>query len=193
MKTISQHVKEIILRTCISFLCCMAFGYLFFQSNIFSRHTGTFMILTDGFIGSVFFYTLRFNRKDALTVLLILFVMETAFISRVTMPLYLLRNFLHTGSIAIAIYIFFRVFYGKNRNEKWIEPLILAALVTVGALTATLLLTVINNVIHAITFPWIFSMAKLYFLIGLGIGCGITISEDPYRTRIWDWFRTFKP
>jgi hypothetical protein len=166
-------------------------GYIFYQSRIFNHRASVFSIPVYGLIGSIFFYSLRVNVKNALATLLVLFVMNSALITHATRLTYLLRDLFIIGTLSAAIYFFYQYFYNKNPKERWLEPLILSALVATFALVATSILVIINKAINTVTFQWIYYIAKLYFLIGLGIGIGIILTEEPYSKKILLYFRNF--
>ncbi|MGD0035969.1 MAG: hypothetical protein ABSC53_01600, partial [Bacteroidota bacterium] len=90
-----------------------------------------------------------------------------------------------------AIYIFYHFFYNKSQNERWLEPLILSALVATFTLVSTTILVIINKGLNVVTLQWVYYIAKLYFLIGLGIGIGIILTEEPYSEKILMYFRNF--
>jgi hypothetical protein len=186
-----NYITEVVVRSFISLICCMVIGYIFYESRIFNRHASTFSILVYGLIGSIFFYTMRIDIKNAFAALLVLFVIDSAFITHATRLSYLLRDIFCIGALSTAIYTFYQYFYNKSKNERWLEPLILSALVAVFALVATLILVIINRGLNVVTFQWIYYITKLYFLIGLGIGIGIILTEEPYLDKILMYFRNF--
>jgi len=145
----------------------------------------------EGIVGSIFFYSLRINIKNAFAALLVLFVIDSAFISHATRLTYLLRDFFYIGALIAAIYIFYHFFYNKSQNERWLEPLILSALVATFTLVSTTILVIINKGLNVVTLQWVYYIAKLYFLIGLGIGIGIILTEEPYSEKILMYFRNF--
>jgi hypothetical protein len=186
-----NYLTEVVVRSFISLICCMVIGYIFYKSQIFNRHAGAFSILVYGLIGSIFFYTMRIDIRNAFAALLVLFVIDSAFITHATRFSYLLRDLFCIGALSAAIYTFYQYFYSKSQNERWLEPLILSALVAAFTLVATLILIVISRGLNVVTFQWIYYIAKLYFLIGLGIGIGIILTEEPYLDKILMYFRNF--
>jgi len=186
-----NYLVEIVIRALVSLMCCIVIGYIFYQSQIFNRHTGTFSIPVYGLIGSIFFYSMRVNIKNAFAALLVLFVMDSALVTHATRLPYLVRDLLCIGALSAAVYIFYKYFYNKNQKERWLEPLILSALAAAFILAATLLLTIINKTLSVVSLQWIYYIAKLYFLIGLGIGIGIILTEEPYLDKIRMYFRNF--
>jgi hypothetical protein len=180
----SNNLSEVVVRSFVSFVCCMVIGYIFYRSRIFNRHIGTFSIPVYGLIGSIFFYSLRVNTKNAFAALLVLFVMNSAFVTHATKLEYILRDFLSIGGLTAAIYIFHKYFYDKSSKERWLEPLVLSALVAAFMLAAIFISVIVNKVLNVVTLQWIYYIAKLYFLIGLGIGVGILLTEEPYLDKI---------
>jgi len=186
-----NYLTEIVVRSLISLVCCIVIVYIFYQSRIFNRHASTFSIPVEGLVGSIFFYSLRINIKNAFAALLVLFVIDSAFISHTTRLTYLLWDLFYIGALIVAIYTFYQFFYNKSQNERWLEPLILSALVATFTLVAALILVIINNSLNVVTLQWIYYIAKIYFLIGLGIGIGIILTEEPYSDKILMCFRDF--
>ena len=186
-----KSLADITIKTFISLLCCMVIGYIFYHSQIFNRHAGTFSFLIYGFIGSLFFYLLRVKINDALAALVVLYIMNSAFITHATRLAYLLRDFVMIGAFSSAIYIFYQYFYSKSQKDRWLEPLILSAVVATFSLIATFVLVIAHKAVSIVTLYWIYSIAKLYFLIGLGLGVGILVSEEPYSGKIRAYFLNF--
>jgi hypothetical protein len=194
MNTKPNSFAEITIRAFVSLLFCLVIGYVLYTSLIFNRYSGLFSIPVYGIIGSIFFYTLRVNIKNALSALLVLIVMNSALITHATRLAYLMRDLSIISALSAAIYIFYRFFYNKNQNERWLEPLILSALVATFSLIATLILVLANNAMNAVTFRWLYSVTKLYFIIGLGIGLGMILTEEQYRNTIRKYLlKLFRP
>jgi hypothetical protein len=169
-------------------------GYIFYRSQIFNRHTAAFSFLVYGFIGSLFFYLLRVKITDALAALVVLYAMNSAFITHATRLAYLLRDFVMIAAFSYAIFIFYHYFYSKSQKDRWLEPLILAAVIATFSLVATFILILLHHAMSIVTLYWIYTIARLYFLLGLGLGIGIIVSEEPYsgkiRAYVLNFFRT---
>ena len=191
MNATQKQVGDIAIRSCISILCCAVVGYIFYQERIFNRHIPTFTILVYGIIGSIFFQILRVNVRNAWAAFLLLFIANTALITHSTRIAYLVRDVFYCGALALALVLFFRIFYHKGTKDRWTEPLILAALLSVFTLVALSILMILHKALHNLTFIYLYTTAKLYFLTGLGLGMGIILTEDPYRTRILKFFHSF--
>jgi hypothetical protein len=189
MNTKPKYIIEIVIRSIVSLICCLVIGYIFYQSQIFNRHASAFSFPVCGVVGSIFFYTLRINIRNAFAVFLVLFIATSALVTHSTRLIFLLRDILYYGAFASAIFIFFQYFYGKSIKDRWMEPLILSVLVAVIILFAFFLTMSINKAFGALTLSFVFFVAKLYFLIGLGMGVGIVITEEPYRSRILKFFK----
>ena len=134
---------------------------------------------------------MHINIQNAFAALLVLIVMNSAFITHATSLTYLLRDLIIICALSAAIYFFHQYFYNKSQKGRWLEPLILSALVATFSLVATFILVLINYTLNIVTFQWIYYIAKLYFLIGLGIGIGILLTEEPYSEKILLYFRNF--
>jgi hypothetical protein len=140
-----------------------------------------------GIVGSVFFYTLRINRRNAFAVLLVLFVVQFGLLFRNFQPVMLLRDFIFYATLAAALTIFFSGFYTKTVRYRNLQPLVLATLFAIAFSIATLILGLLDE---AFFHPLIYSLsdavltnAKYEFLVGLGIGLGILVLDNGYVHR----------
>jgi hypothetical protein len=82
----------------------MAIGYIFYRSQIFNRHTAAFSFLVYGFIGSLFFYLPCVKINDTLAALVVLSIMNSAFITHATRLACLLRDVVMIGAFSSAIF-----------------------------------------------------------------------------------------
>lgn len=187
-----NHFTEIAFRSLVSVFFCLLFGYIFFQLEIFNRHAGAFSIPVFGLIGSVFFYTLLVDTKNAYAALIVMLFMNSALLTHATMLTYLLRDVLIVGAVAAAMVLYHKYFYGKYSDKRWREPLVLAVLVAILVLIVAIISLVMFGVTRVLSVYWIFYILRLYFLIGLGTGCGIIATEDPYASRIRTWMTSFR-
>jgi hypothetical protein len=137
-----------------------------------------------GIIGSVFFYTLRINRRNAFAVLLVLFVVQFGLLLRHIQLAMLLRDVIYFSTLATALYIFFVSFYTKTVRYRNLQPLVLATLFAIAFAIATLALALLDFVMfHSLRsnlFYAIETNAKYEFLVGLGIGLGVLLLDNGY-------------
>ena len=183
VKNTETIIKDIAFRTFISVLFCTVFGYIFWAGWVFNHRHTAFLYIAIGTIGSLFFYTLRYGFRKALGTLQVSSLIFSFLIMR-SWGLYSLRNFLVIVTSASILYIYFKVFYGLSYWQKILEPLILGMLFAIGNLLAFMLLVFIGNGKIYFSFLWAFGVMEQYFLIGLGIGIGIIITENPYSKYI---------
>jgi len=179
MKKIEVEVKDVAFRTFVSVLFCIAFAYIFWSGAIFNHRHTAFLTIAIGTISSLFFYSLRFGLRNALAVLLCVSLIFTFLIMR-SWGLYSLRNFLVIITSVSVTYLYFKVFYGQSKSYKLLEPLILAMLFAVGNLFIFTVMVLIVAGKVTFTFQWVFEVMEQFFLIGLGIGIGVIVTEEPY-------------
>jgi hypothetical protein len=179
MKNIEVEVKDVAFRTFVSVFFCATFAYIFFSEAIFNHRHSAFLSIAIGTIGSLFFYALRFGLRNALTVLLCVSLIFTFLIMR-SWGLYTLRNFLVIITSVSVIYLYFKVFYSQSKWQKLLEPLILAMLFAVGNLFIFTVMVLIVSGKVVFSFRWVFEVMEQFFLIGLGVGIGVIITEEPY-------------
>ena len=189
METTQSIIKEIVFRTFVSVLCCTILGYLFWKGLVFYRYHSAFQFIAYGTMGSVFFYTLRFSVKNAFAALLLALVVFS-FLVIESRGLYTLRDSLVAIAMASTIYVYFTTFHNRTKLSKLTEPLILAMLFSISNFIIFLLIDAIVYKIP-ITLAWVYEVTKHFFLIGLGIGIGIILTEEPYSEKIRAKFHNF--
>jgi hypothetical protein len=189
VETTQSIIKEIAFRTFISFLCCTIFGYMFWKGSVFNLYHSAFQFIAYGTIGSIFFYTLRFGVKNAIGVLLFTAVMLFGVVMK-THGMFAIRDLFVTIAIASTIYIYFTTFHNQTKLSKIFEPLVLAFLFSLSNFIV-ILLTGFIIYGHGGTLSWVYEITKHFFLIGLGIGIGIILTEEPYSEKIRAKFHNF--
>lgn len=176
-------LKEIVLRTLVSVLFCVVFGYMFWQGAVFNRYHTAFQYIAFGAIGSIFFYSLRYGLRNAIAMLFVLAVINSTLVAR-SHGLFIVRDACYTIAMASTICLYFSLFHNRDGGKKLLEPLILAALFSIGNFFALLLLMVVNDHWQGITVFWVYEVFRDWFLIGLGIGIGIIVTENQYSANI---------
>jgi hypothetical protein len=190
MRSDAAIVATVLGRSLVSMICCLVFGLIVFQSNVFHPYFWTSQLVMFGIIGSVFFYTLRINKRNAFAVLLVLFVVQFGLLFRHLQPIMLLSDFIFFGALAAALYIFFVSFYTKSVRYRNLQPLVLAALFAIIFAAATLILGLLDETLFGLPrFSVLDAMlmnAKYECLVGLGIGLGILLLDNGYVHKAGD-------
>lgn len=186
MESTQSIIKEIAFRTFISILCCTILGFIFWKGSVFYRYHSAFQFIAYGTMGSIFFYTLRFGVKNALAALLIALVV-LSFLVMESRGLYFVRDLSVAITMSSSLYIYFTIFHNRTKLSKLTEPFILAMLFSISNLILYLILDSITFKIP-ITLAWVYQVTKHFFLIGLGIGIGIILTEEPYLKKIRGMF-----
>ena len=76
MRSDAAIVATVLGRSLVSVACCALVGFIVFQGRILHPFFWTSQLIMFGIVGSIFFYTLRINRRNAFAVLLVLFVVQ---------------------------------------------------------------------------------------------------------------------
>lgn len=184
MRSDAAIVATVLGRSLVSIVCCFVVGLIVFQGRVFNPYFWTSQLIMFGIIGSVFFYTLRINRRNAFAVLLVLFVVQFGLLLRHIQLAMLLRDVIYFSTLATALYIFFVSFYTKTVRYRNLQPLVLATLFAIAFTIATLALALLDFVMfHSLRsnlFYAIETNAKYEFLVGLGIGLGVLLLDNGY-------------
>ncbi|MFI5251321.1 MAG: hypothetical protein ACHQQQ_02720 [Bacteroidota bacterium] len=190
MQNIEEKIREIVLKTLVSVLCCAILGYIFYRGDLFNRSLHHFDFIAFGIIGSVFFHTLRFSVRNAFAVLLSAALIVTVLLERAH-GRYALGIVLNTVTSALAIYLFFIFIYNSQGKKKLVELLNLALLFAVLNLFANLLIVLIFGNPQRISALWTLQWIRHWFLIGLGIGVGIVVTEKSIPEKLRTSYRDF--
>ncbi|MBF8296410.1 MAG: hypothetical protein HW389_2955 [Bacteroidetes bacterium] len=187
MRSNAAIVATVLGRSLVSIACCFVVGLIVFQWRVFHPYFLTSQFIMFGIVGSVFFYTLRVNRRNAFAVLLVLFVVQVGLLFRDLRSAILLRDFIFFATLAAALYIFFIGFYMKTVRYRNLQPLVLATLFAIAFSIATLILGLLDETffrpLASSLFEAILTNAKYEFLVGLGIGLGILLLDNGYVHR----------
>jgi hypothetical protein len=193
MRSDAAIVATVLGRSLVSIACCVVIGLIVFQWRVFNPFFWNSQLIMFGIIGSVFFYTLRINRRNAFAVLLVLFVVQIGLLFRHLHTVTLLRDFIFFATLAAVLYIFFISFYTKTVRYRNLQPLVLATLFAISFSIATLILGLLDETLfHPLWYSLpeaILTNAKYEFLVGLGIGLGILLLDNGYVHRAGDLTR----
>ncbi len=184
MRSDAAIVATVLGRSLVSIACCFVVGLIVFQLRVFNLYFWTSQLIMFGIIGSVFFYTMRINRRNAFAVLLVMFVLQFGLLFRHTQAIMLLRDIVYFSTLGAALYIFFVSFYIKSVRYRNLHPLVLATLFALAFSIATLVLGLLDEMLfHPLRYSLseaILTNAKYEFLVGLGIGLGILLLDNGY-------------
>jgi hypothetical protein len=188
MRTDVAIVATVLGRSLVSIACCFIVGLIVFQSRLFLPYFWTSGLIMFSIAGSLFFYTLRINQRNAFAVLLVLFVVTFGLFFRHLEPVKILRILVFYATLAATLYTFFVGFYTKTVRYRNLQPLVLATLFAIAFSIATLILglldeTYFRSVVSSL-FEAVLTNAKYEFLVGLGIGLGILLLDNGYVHRV---------
>lgn len=184
MRSDAAIVATVLGRSLVSIACCFVVGLIVFQWRVFNLYFWTSQLIMFGIIGSVFFYTLRINRRNAFAVLLVLFVVQFGLLFRHIQPAMLVRDVIYFTTLGAVLYVFFISFYTKTVRYRNLQPLVLATLFAIGFAIATLALGFLDSVLfHPLRSNLLYAIetnTKYEFLVGLGIGLGVLLLDNGY-------------
>jgi hypothetical protein len=184
MRSDAAIVATVLGRSLVSITCCLVVGLIVFQGRLFNSFFWTSQLLMFAIIGSVFFYSLRINRRNAFAVMLVMFVIQFGLILGRFQWIMFLRDFVFFATLAAALYIFFISFYTNSVRYRNLQPLVLATIFAIAFSIATLVLGLLDAALfHPLRYSLAEAMllnAKYEFLVGLGIGLGILMLDNGY-------------
>jgi hypothetical protein len=184
MRSDAAIVATVLGRSLVSIVCCFVVGLIVFQGRVFNSFFWTSQLLMFAVIGSVFFYSLRINRRNAFAVMLVMFVIQFGLILGQFQWIMFLRDFVFFATLAAALYIFFISFYTRTVRYRNLQPLVLATIFAIAFSIATLVLGFLDAALfHPLRYSLAEAMllnAKYEFLVGLGIGLGILMLDNGY-------------
>jgi hypothetical protein len=151
---------------------CILLGILFFGFEVFNSKSPFFQFVAYGIIGSVSFILFNLKRyRDATFVLVLLYLFNILLFS----TKYLLTGLLYFLAVIAGSYIYSAYFFNQVKNIKTSRPLILAGIYAILFLIVTLLLVFIYEPTAGKLFA--IKNMPIGFLIGLGLGLGIELSD----------------
>lgn len=172
MKLNQKNLKTILIFAVTGIVCCTVLGFIFFGSDVFNTRSPMFQFPVYGFVGSVAFILFKLKSyRDALFILVLVFLLEYL----LTGSRYLLTHLIYFSSVVLGVYLFLRYFYNRIRRIKYAGPLILAGIFGLLFVADMLLLSIIYSHGEVKFLP--LKTMPIGFLIGLGVGIGIELSE----------------
>ena len=182
MTTPRHRLQQFVLHALIPVVCSTLLGMLFFGWNVVDRTTSAFQFLWTPVVMSVFYYLLRYARvRDAYLGLIGLFAL-TFLTTESTSALYIVRDILYFGAVALSIHLYVS-YFSKHASTSPLYPA-----VTLGALYPLLYLVAAEVQLgivhltepgtHGVT-PVSLAESTAFFglLIGFAVGCGISVAE----------------
>jgi hypothetical protein len=185
MRSNAAILATVLGRSLVSIACCFIVGLVIFQSKVFHPFFWSSQLLVFSVVGSVFFYSLRINRRNAFAVLLVMYVIQAGLIFRHIQPAMQLANAVFFLTLGATLYVFFVSFYTKSVNYRNLQPLVLATLFAIAFSLATLVIGFLDGVVFRLPVSSsladaVFANARYEFLVGLGIGLGVLLLDNGY-------------
>lgn len=187
--------SSVLTNSFISVVCSLLLGVAFNGLEVFVPQSTAFEFVVYGILGSLFFFTLRINVRNAFAILLILLFVNVGLVNKSWGSVFLIRDVIFFFVVSASIYFFFVFFYRPMRQDKKLEPLIFATVYGLAFLVSWFLLHLTFNAFRKMdSFEEVrFSLVPLLengFLIGLGVGLGILIVDLRLVEKILERFST---
>jgi hypothetical protein len=175
-------LRSILQKSLVTALVGLLAGIIIYGLPVFDIHRTTFQFVSTGILGSLFFFTLRqAGMRHALLVLFLFYVIMTGLLTNGYRHGMLLRDAVYVAAVGITLFLFSSRIYRKDQPHQWISPIILGALMGAVMLVATLLLALGRQLPGDVrlinVFRGIGPVVVMNFIIGLGLGTGIIVSE----------------
>lgn len=157
-------------------------GYALHGRFLFQPQYPSFQIVAAAVTSSLFFLTLRVSRRDAFALFLVLVVLELGFLSRPPTVLWLLRDLVFKGALASSLYLFYTSFYLKTVDLRYLHPLVLATLMVLFNIAASILVIFMMRLDRSMEFSRLVSAiefnAVCSLIVGLGTGAGVFLLDN---------------
>lgn len=174
------ELKNFLYTIIFGFLFSIIIGVIFFQTNIFSYYSRSFVFISFGLTGAIIFAALKYrNLQDSILLAAILFIINFIIYSQHSFK-FALRDILEFTAIWLSMYLYKIWFIPKMEDKKYIRALGLGAIyaginVLAGIVVMTLFILLYDLRIHV--FPLLFSYLQVGMLVGLGLGIGFDVVE----------------
>ena len=167
--------NEIVWTTVYGTVICVVFSVMFFGVSITVTNRPPLYLAVLGFAGSLSLALLRKGRLRDVIYLNILIYFLFAILSTIFMPKTALIFLFYYLAMLIALYIYVNNFDAKISQISFGRPLVLAAMMGIFYIIATILHSLFF--IGHLTAVFLLANLPIGFLLGLGYGFGEEISE----------------
>lgn len=171
----SNKIYQIILMTFFGMLGCILVGFIFFNNSIFIFTNTNSQFVTVGLYGSIFFSLLEYkNLRDQLFGMIIILILHLIIFTGKSLSISLIiRDFVYLGSVFISIRLYHQFIKRYKKIKLYLRSFALALFLglTYAVSIIIVFLTNVNGAFPSI--EWIYVIARIGILLGLGIGLGL--------------------
>jgi hypothetical protein len=186
LHTDAEVVSEVLCKSLVSVVFCFILGSALYQSPLYNIHYPGFQIVIYGVLGSLFFYSLQINIRNAFAVLLVMFVLLSGLLTKSYRLGFLTRDALFVSAVGAAVYIYFESFYRRSLQFRRLHPLVLGTTFVLSFSVVTAIAELIGPSASGYSgkrLLWALQInATNGFVVGLGIGLGILVIDNGYVT-----------
>ena len=168
-----QILAKFIITVAMGTICCLIVGLCFFGLKVFVFKDPASQFLIVGLTGSIFYSLLKFRSViDAILIMILLYLANLLIFGTAR---FLLTRLIFFIGVSGALFVFHRYFEDKIKELKFGKFLTVASLFTIMYFVCTIVLQIIYNSANFKT-ELLYNL-DLGFLIGLGLGIGIELSN----------------
>ena len=167
-----KTLYSVLIFTVTGTVTCILTGITFFGLEVFETKSPFFQFLVYGIIGSISFIFFKLKRyRDALFILILLFLFDILWIG----SKFPITHLIYYLSVISGLFIFSKYFFIQTVTIKYARPLILASILALLFVVGFFTLKLIYASGQGKLLP--FKNMPVGFLIGLGLGIGVELSE----------------
>jgi hypothetical protein len=171
----SDKIYQIILMTFFGMFGSILIGIIFFNTSIFIPTRTNFQFVMVGLYGSLFFSLLEYKniREQLFAIVIILILQLIIFTGRYLTISYIIRDVIYLGSVFLSIKLYHHFIKRNSQIKFYLRSF---ALVLFYGLINTFIMIILFIINAKPEFPpigFIYAIARVSVLVGLGIGLGI--------------------
>ena len=170
----SKKAYQIILMTLFGMVGSIIIGFILFQQSIFVPTYAKFQFVMSALYGSLFFSLIEYNsfRDQIFGVIILFFINLILFTGKHISIIYITRDFFYLGCLFLSIKFYSYLIKRFSQLKFYLRSIILVLIYGLFyGVISWILFTVTKGELAPLSF--VYFVAKLAILIGLGIGLGL--------------------
>ena len=170
----SKKAYQIILMTLFGMVGSIIIGFILFQQSIFVPTYAKFQFVMSALYGSLFFSLIEYNsfRDQIFGVIILFFINLILFTGKHISIIYITRDFFYLGCLFLSIKFYSYLIKRFSQLKFYLRSIILVLIYGLFyGVISWILFIVTKGELAPLSF--VYFVAKLAILIGLGIGLGL--------------------